>query len=403
MESGRELVPGSLEELEQLVGWAVAEEASLELVGRGSKRAMGRPVAADHVLDLRRLAGVDMYEPEELVMSAGAATPLAEIEAMLAERGQELAFEPGDWGRLAGGPPGQQSIGGVIACNIAGPRRLKAGAARDHFLGVQCVTGHGQAIKAGGRVVKNVTGYDLCKLLAGSWGTLAVLSHVTFKVMPRAETSASFLLGGPDEAALLGMLRAAMRTPCEVSGAAMLPAATAARSAVAAVADAGRALACIRLEGTAPSVTYRLGELERLLAAPEVETAVLDDAGSRALWAEIRDVALLPGEGPLWRLSMPPARAGELAGRLAELAPARLFDWSGGLAWLVPEEAGADLRAALAGHGGHLTLMRASMAMRAALPVFEPQPPALRGLAERVKKSFDPLGLLGPGRMYEGI
>ncbi|MDF1587529.1 FAD-binding protein [Marinimicrococcus flavescens] len=403
MDSGGELSPGSLAELEQLVAWAVAEERSLELAGRGSKQAMGRPVLADHVLDLSRLSGVDMYEPEELVMSAGAGTPLAEIEAVLAERGQELAFEPGDWGSLAGGERGRQSIGGVIACNLAGPRRMKAGAARDHFLGVQCVTGHGQAIKAGGRVVKNVTGYDVCKLLAGSWGTLAALSHVTFKVMPRAETSATLLLGGPDEAGLLAGLRAAMRTPCEVSGAAMLPATAAARSAVGAVAGAGRALGCIRLEGLTASVAYRLDALQRALAAPGTDMAVLEDEPSRTLWAEIRDVALLPRTGALWRLSVAPSRAGELADKLAALAPARLHDWSGGLVWLTPEDGTMDMRTALAGHGGHLTLVRAPLAMRAGVPVFEPQPPALRALTERVKKSFDPKGLLTPGRMYEGI
>ncbi len=163
------------------------------------------------VVSLDGLAGISLYEPDELVMSAAAGTPLALIEAELAERGQELAFEPADYGALLGGEAGRQSIGGVFACNLAGPRRLKSGAARDHLLGLHCVTGHAQEIKTGGRVVKNVTGYDLCKLLTGSYGTLAALTQVTFKVMPRAEASLTLLATGTDEPALLALLRAATR------------------------------------------------------------------------------------------------------------------------------------------------------------------------------------------------
>ena len=211
-------------------------------------------------------------------MSARAGTPLAMIEAELAERGQELAFEPADWA-LLGAEPGQQTIGGVFAANVAGPRRLKAGAARDHLLGLHCVTGHGQEIKTGGRVVKNVTGYDLCKLLTGSWGTLAMLTQVTFKVMPRAEDGATLLVTGAAEAALLGVLRAAMASPCEVSGAAFLPPLAAGRSQVQALRRHAKATAAIRLEGFGPSVAYRMELLKTLLAAPGIEFAGLEDAG----------------------------------------------------------------------------------------------------------------------------
>src|SRR5262245_2838718 len=173
------------------VQWALANSKTLEIVGQGSKRALGRPAQTDATLDLSAIAGVTLYEPEELVLSARAGTLLAEIERLVAANNQELAFEPMDYGPLLGAAPGQGTIGGALATNLSGPRRLKAGAARDHFLGVTAVSGHGRAFKSGGRVVKNVTGYDLCKLLAGSWGTLAVMTDVTLKTLPRAETEAT--------------------------------------------------------------------------------------------------------------------------------------------------------------------------------------------------------------------
>ncbi len=396
--------PASLKELEQLVGWAAGEERLLRVEGAGTKTAFGRPVDALDVLSTSGLAGIDMYEPEELVMSAGAGTPLSEVEAALAERRQELAFEPADYGAILGGDADRQTIGGVIACNLAGPRRLKAGAARDHLLGVQCVTGQGQAIKTGGRVVKNVTGYDLCKLLTGSFGTLAVLSHVTFKVMPVGEETATLLLAGESRGALLKLLRIAMGTPHEVSGAAVLPAPIAARSVVAAVAGTGRALACLRLEGAAPSVAYRLQTLRDTLIQPGIEALALDDPGSRLLWKEIRDGRLLDAGRPiLWRLSCAPTGADAVAEAVAPLAPELLFDWAGGLVWIAlndaPDAGAATVRAALGGKG-HATLVRAPEATRREVPVFEPQPPPLAALGRRVKASFDPKGILSPGRLY---
>ncbi len=396
--------PTSLKELEQLVGWAAGEERLLRVEGAGTKAAFGRPVDALDVLTTSGLAGIDMYEPEELVMSAGAGTPLSEVEAALAERRQELAFEPADYGAILGGDAGRQTIGGVIACNLAGSRRLKAGAARDHLLGVQCVSGHGQAIKTGGRVVKNVTGYDLCKLLAGSFGTLAVLSHVTFKVMPVGEETATLLLAGESRPALLKALRIATATPHEVSGAAMLPAAVAARSAVATVAGAGRSLACLRLEGAPPSVAYRLETLRDMLLQPGIEALTLDGPASRRLWKEIRDGRLLDAGRPiLWRLSCAPTAAEAVAEAVAPLSAELFFDWAGGLVWVALEDTAdagaATVRAALGGTG-HATLVRASEAIRREVPVFQPQTAPLAALSRRVKASFDPKGILSPGRLY---
>ncbi len=398
------LAPESPEETEEAVATALAEGRPLEILGRGSKRGFGRPVVADVLLSTERLSGITLYEPGELVMSAGAGTPLAEIEAALAEHRQELAFEPADYGPISGGEAGVQTIGGVFACNLSGPRRIRAGAARDHLLGLRCVTGFGRAIKTGGRVMKNVTGYDLCKLLTGSFGTLAVVTELTFKVLPAAETEGTLLIRGDLEIDLLAALRAAMGTPFDVSGAALLPVATAARSTVAAVAGAGRAVAALRVEGPAPSVRYRLERLTAVLTGEGRDFASLEAEDSRRLWREIRDLSPLPGEGCLWRLSIPPTAGGALASRFADLAPDRLYDWAGGLVWLaVPEVSAAEaaeLREAFAGCGGHATLVRAPEAVRAEIEVFQPQPAPLAALGRRVKRSFDPERILNRGRMY---
>ena len=217
------LKPRDGADLEAAIGWAFSEGKALELVGHGTKRGIGRAAQWDMTLDMSGFSGVTLYEPAELVLSARAGTPLAEIEALVAANGQELAFEPMDYGPLLGRHAGAATIGGALAANLSGPRRIKAGAARDHFLGVTAVSGRGETFKSGGRVVKNVTGYDLCKLLAGSWGTLAAMTDVTVKVLPRAETEATLLVSGLDDARAVRAMTAAMGSSCDVSGAAHVP------------------------------------------------------------------------------------------------------------------------------------------------------------------------------------
>jgi glycolate oxidase FAD binding subunit len=402
--------PVNAADVEAAVQAALAAGQTLEVVGHGSKRAIGRAAQWDATLDLAGLTGITQYEPAELVLSAHAGTPIAEIEALVAGHGQQLAFEPMDCGPVLGEPPARGTIGGVLAANLSGPRRLTAGAARDHFLGFAGVSGRGESFKSGGRVVKNVTGYDLSKLIAGSWGTLAVMTDVSIKVMPRPETEATFALYGLDDRTAIAALNRGMGSAGEVSGAAHLPAAAAARSPAAALA-AGKALTALRLEGVTPSIRHRRQVLETLLA-PLGEIAVLEEAASRALWRAVRDVTPFAAangpERPLWRISTTPTHGPEVAARIAAQADAEvLYDWAGGLVWatLPPsDDAGARLvRSALAPAGGHATLIRAPAAIRAAVAVFEPQDSGLAALSRRVKDSFDPKGALNPGRMYAGI
>lgn len=396
------LKPGDAAQVAETVAWAAGEEVPLEIVGTGSKRGLGRPMGEGnrpvaHMLDLSALSGISLYEPEELVLTAQAGTPIAEIEAAVAEKGQQLAFEPPDLARLYGTQGG--TLGGLVSANLAGPRRIKAGAARDHVLGIDGVSGRGEGFKAGGRVVKNVTGYDLCKIVSGAYGTLAALTEITIKVLPAPEETRTLLLSGLDDVTAQRAMAMAIGSSHEVSGAAHLP-----------LGANDAATTLLRLEGFGPSVAARADALRGLLAEYG-ELGEIGNAASLARWQEIRDVAPFRGDGaPLWRLSVTPSSGPEIVAAVAERLVSRAFyDWSGGLVWLVVDDDAGDagasaIRAAVVAHGGgHATLIRAPETVRTAVEVFEPQPAPIAALTRRVKEGFDPRRILNPGRMYSGV
>jgi len=401
------LQPANAGEAADMIAWALAEKHPLEIIAGGSKRALGRPARTDHTLDVSHLEGIIDYEPAELVLTAKAATPISKIETQLAARQQMLAFEPPDWRALLGSQ-GEPTLGGVLACNLAGPRRPRAGSARDFFLGFAAVNGRGEAWKAGGKVVKNVTGYDMCKLQAGAFGTLSLLTEVTLKVMPKPQAACTVLLHAlADEIAIPILLRA-LNTPHEVSGAAHVPASLARRSGVAAVARGLGAVTALRIEGPEPSVNYRVEAIERLFGRGDR----LDQAESERLWSEVASVALLEGgRRYTWRLCPTPNRASAVVQAIRDglHSAEALYDWGGGLIWLNidGDEAGRDggaaiIRAAIARAGGHAMLVVAPDTVRAEVPVFEPGDSALDALESRIKQGFDPGGILNPGRMWEG-
>jgi glycolate oxidase FAD binding subunit len=404
-----DLQPEDSAEAAEMIRWAAAERKALEIRAGGSKRAFGRPVRADAQLDVSRLAGIVDYEPAELILTARAATPLKEIETLLAEKGQMLAFEPPDWRGLLGGGGeatfGEPTLGGTIACNLSGPRRLRAGAARDYFLGFSGINGRGESYKAGGKVVKNVTGYDLCKLMAGSFGALTLLTEVTIKVMPRPETACTLLLPGLTDEAAIPLMAGALNSPHEISAAAHLPMPAAQR-----LGFAESALTAFRLEGPAPSIAFRADALVNAFGSGHR----LDAAETATFWRKIGEVALLPPvEGRIvWRLCPTPSAAPALTAAIRRRLPSAdfFYDGGGGLVWLSLDaaEAGADagaaiVRAALKPLGGHATLVVASEATRATVELFEPEAPALAALSRRIKQGFDPCGVLNPGRMWEGV
>ena len=402
-----DLKPSDAAQVAEALAWAAGSQKTIELVGAGSKTALGRPIETDYRLHLTALEGVNLYEPEELVLRAGAATSLGQIQAMLAQQRQQLAFEPPDFSDLYGNLT-DQTIGGVLSANLAGPRRIKAGAARDHFLGLEAVSGRGAAFKSGGRVVKNVTGYDLCKLMAGSFGTLAALTEVTVKVLPVPEKTRTVLLFGQDDPAAITAMSQAAGSPHEVSALAHLPSAIAARSAVSYIKDAGAAVTAVRVEGPEPSVEHRTEALRRMWGGHGA-VEELHGHNSNTLWREVANVApLLPDpDAIIWKLSVTPSTGADVMAKALSAGGAGYYDWAGGLLWLAlpgsekgGEDGGAALVRGAVGGDGHATLMRGPAELRAKVDVFQPSAPALAALSARIKDSFDPHGILNPGRMH---
>jgi glycolate oxidase FAD binding subunit len=393
---------------------------ALEVVGAGTRRTLGRPVDAPHILDVSALRGVLAYEPEELILTALPGTPLAEIEALLATCNQCLAFEP-PFARAAlnesaaphvakSAGPINATLGGTVATGHSGPRRPKAGAVRDHVLGLTAVSGRGELFKAGGKVVKNVTGYDLPKLLTGSYGTLAVFTELTIKVLPAPEDTRTLLIAGLSPADSVRTMTTVLQSAADTSGACYL-----AQDISIPGKPSGVSATAFRFEGVTPSVVFRLSRLRDQMSASG-SLAVLDREASLHFWHAVRDVAPFPADAArtLWRISVPPAQGAEVLARIEKGLPGSqaLLDWGGGLIWLQPAEP-ADIsstlaceqkiRAAVVHAHGHATLMRAPADVRRTVNVFQPQPEALAALSSRIKAQFDPKQVLNPGRMYAGV
>jgi glycolate oxidase FAD binding subunit len=393
--------PETEAEAASIVATIARNDLTLKIEGGATRAGLGNPVAADRVLSTRKLSGVVSYNPAEMTMTAMAGTPVVEIEAALRENRQMLAFEPLDYRGIMA-TAGEPTIGGVFATNASGPRRLVAGAARDHLLGIRFANGAGEVIKSGGRVMKNVTGLDLVKLLCGSHGTLGLLTEVTFKVLPLPPASATIVLSGLGDAEAAAAMAQAMALRVEVSGASHLPESVRSRFLGGGLPD-GPATA-LRIEGLEASVAVRREKLVAAFASIAPVT-VLDHEATSSLWREIRDVKPYADgtQKPLWRVSLAPSAGHRLVGALRlEAGVDAFYDWQGGLVWLRMEaDAEADLlRRYVRGlGGGHATLVRAPDVIRAVTPALEPEPPAVAALSARLREKFDPKRIFNPGKM----
>jgi glycolate oxidase FAD binding subunit len=396
-----QIVPRDEAEIADAVRDSAQKDTSLEIISGGTKRDLGRVMRAAAILDVAAVSGILKYEPEELVLTVRAATPIAEIEVLLAEKKQMLGFSPADWGPLFGAPGGRATLAGIVAANACGSRKVKAGAVRDHVIGCRFVNGSGEAIKAGGHVIKNVTGFDLPKLMCGAFGTLGVLTELTMRVSPAPERVAGLVILDCAAETGLGVLRWAARLAVDASGLAYLPHHAMAHSEVL---DAdGSGIAIIRVDGTAPAVSEKLALLRREFA--DRDLALLEADRTDALFREIGSGSFFAKmDSDIWRLSVPASQA--YAALQDAGASFWYADWAGGLLWLeapANDETAARLRGITQRFGGHATLMRAASKARMRLPVFEPEAPVRAALTRAVKAAFDPKHVLNPGRMFEGI
>ncbi|WP_187829970.1 FAD-binding protein [Siccirubricoccus phaeus] len=393
------LAPADEAELAAAVAAAAASGTPLAIEGAGTKRGLLRPVQAARTLSLRGLSGITLYKPQELILQARAGTPLPEIAAALAEHGQHLIAEPPSLTALFGSE-GAPTLGGLVATNLSGPRRISGGAMRDHVMGIRAVNGKGEVFRSGGRVLKNVTGLDLCKLLTGAHGTLGVLTEITLKVLPGPEATGTVAVAVADLAQGVQVLSAGLGSPYGVSAAALLP-----QGLPAGWAGLDGPQAVLRLEDFAESVAYRGGRLRAELAGFGA-VHWLEGEASRALWEAVREAEPLSAEpeDAVWRVSVAPGEGPQVVADAG--CPKSLLDWGGGLVWLAgpATEAQHDaVMAAAAAAGGTFTLFRAPEALRAAVAVLPAEPPALAAIGARVKAVMDPAGILNPGRMRAGL
>ena len=379
------LRPTTIDDLQDAVADAARTGAKLEIRGGGSKADIGAPREAA-LFHMTGFSGIIDYDPAELVLTVGAGTPLAQIEALVAGADQMLAFEPFDHGPLFGKPAGAATIGGVIAAGVSGSRRVARGAARDHLLGFQGVSGRGEAFVGGAKVVKNVTGYDLPKVMTGSWGRLAALTEVTLKVLPRGREQLTLVLDGLSPGKAQAAMARAMGSQADVSAAAHLP--------------GPPAVTALRLEGFGPSIAARRAMLDVMLAQEGGLRALAGDE-AEALWDGLRTLAPLADGRPLWRINTAPSASSAVIAALEMLDARWLMDWAGGLVWLTLDGNAGAVRAAAEAGGGHAALVRAPEALRRTTPALHPQSSGVMALEARVRRAFDPLGVFETGRFLD--
>lgn len=380
-----QIQPREVTELAGIIATAARAGQRLSIRGGGSKDGAGAPSGA-MTLDMSAFAGVIQYDPAELVLTTGAATPLSEIQALVAESGQMLAFEPFDHGPIYGRPTGRATIGGVIAAGVAGSQRLSHGGARDHLLGFEAVSGKGERFVAGGKVVKNVTGYDLPKLASGSRGRLFALTQVTLKVLPAPRTRTTLVVRGLDFPTARHAMSSALGSAAEVAAAAYIPA------------SSGRpAITALRLQGFRPSVEARTTVLAALLGACGGASELLP-AEADSLWRDLRTLDLLDQERALWRINIAPSQAPGLVG---SFTGDWVADWGGGLIWLASDAEPTRIRCAALAAKGHATLVRASETVREVVPMFHPPQPGIAALEARIRRAFDPAGVFETGRFSD--
>lgn len=377
------LRPETTEALCDVITAAADGRTNLRVAAGGSKDPIGRPTPGVPILDMRAFRGVVDYDPPELVLTVRAGTPLADVEALVAAEGQMLAFDPWDHGRLLGGSPGAATIGGVVAAGVSGPQRLSCGAARDHLLGFEAVSGRGEVFKAGAKVVKNVTGFDLSKLIAGSWGRLVAVTQLSLKVIPKPPARVTLVQRGLDPEAAIAAMSRALGSPAGVAAAAHLPI------------WQGGPTTSFRLDGFPESVAARIDTLSAAVSDAGPLETLAEESGA-SLWEDVREAAPLPNDRPLWRIVVGPGKAPAVVAALEEAE--WLFDWGGGLVWAATTAAADRVRAAAAAAGGHAALIRADAAARESIPAFHPPSPGVAALETGIRRAFDPAGVFESGR-----
>mgnify|MGYP000958514239 FL=1 len=398
--------PNSREEIAEIIKNCYKKNIPLEINGTKSKNKIGRNFQSEKTLDLSGYSGIIEYKPEELYIKVKAGTPLKEILEAIDKNNQQLAFEPIDFGFLFEGKSNGGTIGGVVACNFAGPRRFKVGSARDHVLGFQGINGKGEIIKSGGTVVKNVTGYDLCKLVSGSYGTLTVLTELSIKVLPKSESSKTLIINNPFLKKAIEYLGIALSSSTDPSGGVFYPERFENNFVFNDLIHKG-ALTAIRIEGPINSVDQRIGRLVKELSLLENEYSVLDNFQTDLFWSKTRNLEVYSNlKNNLLRVIVPVSETLNVIQKLKKYEVNYFIDWGGNLIWLELETISLkilrEIKEITQEHSGYFTIIKLEEDLKASADIFTIDPIKYK-ISEKIKKSFDPKRIFNPGKMYSGI
>ncbi len=398
--------PSSREEIVEIVKNCFRKNIPLEINGLKSKYKIGRNFQSEKTLDLSNYSGIIEYKPEELYIKVKAGTPIKEIVEHLDKNNQQLAFEPNDFGYLFTGESNSGSIGGVVSCNFAGSRRFKVGSVRDHVLGFQGLNGKGETIKSGGTVVKNVTGYDLCKLLSGSFGTLSILTELSIKVLPKPETSKTLVIKNPHLKKALGYLGKSLSSSTDPSGGVFYPDYFGKNFILNDLNHEG-GLTALRIEGPANSVDQRIDRLSKELGLLSHEVSILDTEQSKIFWNRTKNLEVFKNlKSNLLRIVAPISETLQIIQKLKSNDVSYFIDWGGSLVWMAFNEINSkilnEIKQIMKKHYGYCTIIKIEEDLKASADIFTIDPIKYK-ISEKLKRSFDPKRIFNPGKMYTGV
>ncbi len=400
------LKPLSEREISEIVKSCFKKNIPLEIQGLGTKKKIGRNFQSEKTLDLSKHSGIIEYQPEELYIKVKSGTPIDLIKKELKKNNQQLAFEPTDFGPLFSGSNNEGTIGGVVSCNFAGPRRFKVGSARDHILGFRGINGRGEIIKSGGTVVKNVTGYDLSKVASGSFGTLMVFSEISIKVLPIAESNKTLIIDNNDLKSSLDYLNKSLSSSSDPSGAVFYPKIFRNQFTLNDLTVFG-SITAIRIEGSINSIDHRINKLTKDLRVESRKLDILAPEQSKIFWDDTRRLKVFSNlDKNLFRVVVPPSTTFNLLNDLSTFNIKYFVDWGGNLIWLQidsinPKEL-RELRDIVKKFNGYLTIIKVSDDLKGLIDIFTINEIKYQ-ITEKIKKSFDPKRILNPGKMYIGI
>ncbi len=400
------LKPSNEDDLQQIIKHCYKKDLPIQIVGTGTKNEIGKKLQCAKILDMSNISGIIEYKPEELYITVKAGTPIKLVQDELRKNNQHLAFEPTNFSEIFNKSLSEGTIGGTLSCNFSGSRRFKVGSARDHILGFKGYNGKGEKIKSGGTVVKNVTGYDLSKLVTGSFGTLLALSEITLKVLPIQADIKTIIISGLALENSLGIMDSAISSSNDPSGAVFYPANLRNNFVFNDLTHPG-SITAIRIEGTKTSTEQIVNNLFENLVLKEKKTTILDITQSEIFWEETRAIKVFAkNEKNILRAVVPPSETVNLINRLKTFHSSYFIDWGGSLIWLeldyLSHQKIEQIRKRVVEANGYLTVIKSPENIKSSSEIFTIDPIKFK-ISQNLKKSFDPKRIFNPGKMYTGI